>query len=393
MNIVFFVHAGFLDSQSMPRFARMLEDGMLSRGHSVDTWSPRPVFFRLPLPKTLKKWMGYIDQYIVFPREVKQRLKRVDKNTIFVFTDNALGPWVPLIAHLPHAIHCHDFLAQRSAMGDIAENKTGWTGRQYQRFIRKGYSKGKNFISVSHKTSDDLHKFLNEIPPRSEMVYNGLNQSFVQKDPMQCRRQLTQLFGIGLEAGFILHVGGNQWYKNRLGVIEIYNAWRQLSKHELPLLLIGEQASEEILSAFEQSPFKIDIHLLAGVADENVRSAYSAATVFLFPSLAEGFGWPIAESMAAGCPVITTNESPMTEVAGNAGFQIDRRPSSQNEVADWATKSAKVVEEVVSLSASERDQAIEKGLLNVKRFESSTALNEIEKIYSGIIADYQNSQS
>lgn len=388
MNIVFFVHAGFLDSQSMPRFANMLADGMIERGHSVKIWSPQPRFMRLPLHKKIKKWMGYIDQYLVFPQKVKKLLKQYPKDTIFVFTDHALGPWVPLVAGFPHVIHCHDFLAQRSGLGEFSENITGWTGRQYQRFIQRGYSEGKNFISVSQKTRDDLHKFLGFIPPCSEMVYNGLNQSFMPNDPQLEGNLLSKKIGIDLSPGFILHVGGNPWYKNRLGVMEIYNAWRSFSKLKFPLLLIGDQPSEELLMALSQSSFKSDIHFLSGIEDEYVRLAYAGASVFLFPSIAEGFGWPIAEAMASGCPVITTNEAPMTEVAGNAGFQIARRPYNKKAALDWAVESAKVVEQVLTLSPGERSIAIGKGFMNAKRFDSKHSLDKVEIIYNYILLSY-----
>jgi glycosyltransferase involved in cell wall biosynthesis len=81
-----------------------------------------------------------------------------------------------------------------------------------------------------------------------------------------------------------------------------------------------------LTKSLESSPYKADIHWLSGIDDEHVAHAYSGAAVFLFPSLGEGFGWPIAEAMASGCPVVTTDEAPMTEVAGEAGFLIPRRP-------------------------------------------------------------------
>src|SRR5215208_2592457 len=98
-----------MNTQSMPRFAKMLVDGMTERGHSVQQWKPRPFFYRIPANSLLKKWLGYIDQFLVFPFMVRFRLKKKPSNTLFVFTDHALGPWVPLIAHYPHVIHCHDF--------------------------------------------------------------------------------------------------------------------------------------------------------------------------------------------------------------------------------------------------------------------------------------------
>src|SRR5437763_1072894 len=102
----------------MPRFATMLSDGMKQRGHTVELLTPSPRFYRLPVPAYIKKWFGYIDQYILFPRAVKKRLKKMHQECLFIFTDQALGPWIPLVKDRPHVIHCHDFLAQRSALGE-----------------------------------------------------------------------------------------------------------------------------------------------------------------------------------------------------------------------------------------------------------------------------------
>src|SRR5688500_6220233 len=115
MNFVFFAHADFLKHQSMPRFSGMLATGMRERGYKVETWSPKGRFVRIPGTKLMKKWLGYIDQFILFPMTVRSRIKKCTPDTLFVFTDNAQGPWVPLVSDRPHAIHCHDFLAQRSA--------------------------------------------------------------------------------------------------------------------------------------------------------------------------------------------------------------------------------------------------------------------------------------
>src|SRR5688572_27791450 len=87
MNIVFFTHPDFLGHVSMPRFSGMLFQGMEKRGHKATIWSPKPRFFNLSVSKSLKKWLGYIDQYIVFPLEVRRRLKSCPANTLFVFTD------------------------------------------------------------------------------------------------------------------------------------------------------------------------------------------------------------------------------------------------------------------------------------------------------------------
>jgi glycosyltransferase involved in cell wall biosynthesis len=389
MRIVLIGHPLSLGSQSMPRFSNMLEEGMKARGHSVEVWNPSLYLYRLPVGK-MKKWLGYIDQYLVFPLVASARIRSSLSDTLFVVTDHALGPYVPLVANKPHVIHCHDFLAQRSALGEIAENPTSLTGRKYQSFIRKGYSKGKNFISVSEKTRSDLKEFLGRQPELSEVVYNGINETFTPLPVVSSRATFGKQVGLDLSAGYLLHVGGNQWYKNRAGIISLYDKWRVRYQAALPLLLVGEAPSAEVLDAYEASAYKHDIHFLTKVSDKSICMAYAGAAAFLFPSLAEGFGWPIAEAMASGTLVLTTNEAPMTEVAGDAAFLIDRMPMDKSLRESWATDSAAVLQNCLNLSEQDREKAIEKGFKNVARFNLEIALNEIESIYKAILVPTSN---
>jgi glycosyltransferase involved in cell wall biosynthesis len=365
----------------------MLADGMRSKGHHVNIWAPKAKFQKLSSNPTLRKWLGYVDQYLIFPREVRRQAKRCVSDTLFVFTDQALGPWVPLVVNRPHVIHCHDFLALQSAQGEIPENPTSWTGRQYQELIWRGFAKGKHFVSVSQKTKTDLHRYLPVEPSSSDVVYNGFHQPFMQHDQLASRRTFGERIGLDLTSGYILHVGGNLWYKNRSGVIEIYDAWRSTENRKLPLLLIGEAPSNELLLKQRLSPHHADIHWLTGIPDEFIRLAYSGASVFLFPSLGEGFGWPIAEAMASGCPVITTGATPMTEVAGEAAYFIPRRPMDPLLVAKWAKHAASMVEKIVNLSESERQAVVDAGIKNSKRFDTQHALDQIEKIYVRILQE------
>lgn len=369
----------------MPRFAAMLSEGMKKRGHIVELLSPEPLFFKLPVPAQFKKWFGYIDQYLIFPGSAKAKLSSYPSDTLFVFADQALGPWVPLVADRPHVIHCHDFLAQRSAEGQLPENPVGWTGVQYQKYIRSGYLAGKNFISVSKKTQSDLHEFYGNVPPLSEVVYNGLTGEFLYGNIVAMREQISSSAGVDCLKGYVLHVGGNQWYKNRRGVVEIYSEWRNNHDRNIPLILIGAKPDGRLQEAISKSGYQNDIHCLSGISDGVLKVAYAGASVFLFPSLAEGFGWPIAEAMAAGVPVITTNETPMTEVAGDAAVMINRRPVRPALVAQWALESAWALEKVLSATAEERDHQIARGFENVKRFDPGVTLDLIEAYYVKVL--------
>lgn len=369
----------------MPRFTNLLATGMQQRGHTIEIWSPQPLFHKLPIPASKRKWLGYADQYLMFPHQVRTRLAAIPRDTLFVFTDQALGPWVPLVSNRPHVIHCHDFLAQKSALDQYPENKISWSGRYYQKFIRRGYTCGKNFISVSQKTQLDLHSFLEKEPLLSEVIYNGLNNNFAPYNPEKSREFFSSATSLDLQNGYILHVGGNDWYKNRRGVIEIYEVLRLKYQFDLPLIMIGSKPSPYLLELHAQSSYRHDMHWLSNISDDILRFAYAGATVLLYPSLAEGFGWPIAEAMACGCPVITTDEAPMNEVAGSRGFYIPRRPNNNSLVVEWAEKAAEVVMEVCSLSLNRRAEVVSAGLLEAERFCIKDYLLLIEQHYYKIL--------
>jgi glycosyltransferase involved in cell wall biosynthesis len=386
MKIILFTHPTFLDSQSMPRYANMLLEGMKQKGHEVEIWKPTPFFYRIPLNNFFKKWLGYIDQFFLFPLEVKFKLRHCTKETLFVFSDQALGPWVPLVSSRPHIIHCHDFIALKSVRGIIPENPTSFTGEIYQNFIRRGFSKGKHFISISLKTQQDL-QLLHKGPIETSVVcYNGLSRPFAPLNMDLSRAVLGSKVKIDLINGYVLHVGGNQFYKNRKGVIEIYTKWRSNSTAIVPLLLIGSAPSGEVDEAYQKSIFKGDIHFITGLSDDCINAAYSGASCLLFPSLEEGFGWPIAEAIACGCPVITTNEAPMTEVIGKANFfLIPRRPFDELLVQDWSFEASKQISKIILLSDEEKKVYVDAGLETVKRFDTNLSLDQIEKVYHLIL--------
>lgn len=382
MKIVFITHPPFLTSASMPRFAAMLAVGMEERMHDVQIWSPSPWFYNLPFPRSLKKWLGYVDQYVIFNLILRYRVKRQPMDVLFVLVDHALGPWVPIVANRFHVIHCHDFLAQKSAMGLIKENRTGWTGRLYQRYIRHGYLSGRNFISVSKKTNEDLLSFHKGCEMNSFVVYNGLSKNYLTGATTSS--SITN-HASESKSGFILHVGGNQWYKNRVGVIQIYDSWRSRYSGRLPLYLVGAPPDKKLLLQYESSNYKDDIKFFTSLDDAEVKELYTNASVFLFPSLDEGFGWPIAEAMAAGALVITTNQAPMTEVCGEAGFKIPRKPDDSGDISSWLLESAYVLNSVLDLREDKKREAILAGLRNAKRFNPDLALTEIETIYLKLV--------
>lgn len=369
----------------MNRYTTFLSNGFTSKGHIVDIYAPKSILGKSNLPKKVKKWLRYIDTFVLFPIWLRQKTRNQPKSTLYILTDQALGMWMPILKSKNHVVHCHDFIALKSALGQIKENPTSWSGRQYQRLIRKGFSKADNFICISKNTRQELIQFLNKRPNRIEQIYNAIDPMFKPGDTIIARKAIAKFLKKDVDNGYLLHVGGNDFYKNRTGVIDLYNAWRKLTNSPLPLLMIGYEPSLTLQQRYEASPYKKDIYFLVRIENSLLLNAYQGASLFLFPSLTEGFGWPVVEAMASGCPVITTNAAPMNEVGGTAAIYIERCPSPES-VLQWANESAKVIESTLQLSKEERETLIQKGVYQSKTFGEEAILNKIETFYKSITA-------
>lgn len=389
MNLVFYSHPTFLGLRSQAHFARMLVEQCRTRGHTVALRQPSATVRARVRSGPLAKWAGYVDQYLLFPRAMREQMRHDPRDTLYVFCDQALGPWVPHAASRPHVVHCHDLLALRSALGDIAENPTSATGRVYQRFIRWGFRHARHFISISHKSRADLHHFGGVEPHTSEVVYNGLNHPY-QPLPIEAARQRLRDAKLPVdERRCVLHVGGGQWYKNSAGVVHLYARYAEAvlrgGGRPLPLWLVSPPPGTATESALASLPRDAEVRFFRGLDADTLEALYSYAEVLLFPSLEEGFGWPIIEAMACGCPVITTGEAPMNEVGGDVAAYLPRLRRG-DDVQLWAQVGAQLLMDLLNRPVDERARQAERGHAWVRQFAADTAIDNYLSIYQRVLA-------
>ncbi|MES2840034.1 MAG: glycosyltransferase [Pseudomonadota bacterium] len=385
MRIVLFTHPSFMASQSMPRFASMLQHAYQALGHEVEVWSPTALVHAWVPTGRLSKWAGYIDQYLLFPLWVRRAAAREPADTLFVMADQALGPWVPLVKHRPLVVHVHDLLALRSALGEVPQNPTRFTGRLYQRYIRHGFAQAQHFICISQRTLDDLQRVGDVAPVTCKVVHNGLNQRFSRTPALEARALLRRA-GLSVpDAGLLLHVSGNQWYKNVAGVIHIYAQYATSRADPLPLWLVGVPQTDAVREALADVPAQGQVHFLYGIDHALLQAAYSLSRAFLFPSLAEGFGWPIVEAQACGCPVITTDDAPMNEIGGP---HTDYLPLLRNtdDMAFWAACGARVLEKLLNEPAQAQSERTDACMAWSRHFEPERAIAAYLQIYEGVMA-------
>jgi glycosyltransferase involved in cell wall biosynthesis len=183
---------------------------------------------------------------------------------------------------------------------------------------------------------------------------------------------------------FLFHIG-NTWYKNRLGLLAI---WEHLHQLGLPQHLVLVGTADAALEAWlEQRPqLRPWLHGLEHTSDEVVVALYNLAAALLFPSHAEGFGWPILEALACGCPVITTNRPPMTEVGGEAVTTIPPAPPPPEPLEAWARQGAQQLIKVLTRSPAEQDRIRELGFAQVRQFELEPWLDQLESHYLNALA-------
>ena len=115
-----------------------------------------------------------------------------------------------------------------------------------------------------------------------------------------------------------------------------------------------------------------------------LQAAYSHARAFLFPSLAEGFGWPIIEAQACGCPVLTTDEAPMNEIGGPAVRYLPRLRVAE-DVHAWASNGACVLDDLLQTNEAQRERLAAEGIAWSQRFVADAAIDAYLRIYQRVL--------
>ena len=369
--------------ESMQRFSAVMERELSAAGVAVTVIRAESFFGRLkPGATGLGKWLGYLDKFLVFPRRLKRRigeLQRGSERTLVVhICDHSNSIYTRSLGDTAHVLTCHDMLAVRSALGEFARNPTRWSGRLLQRMIFRGMKGARKIACVSEATRRDVCRLVGVGGERASVVRMGLNAAFAPVPIAQARaRVLAMMRGAGhspaAEARYILHVGGSPWYKNRAGVIEMFCELRRASDAgNLCLVMAGEPLGADLKKYVRDEDMARYVIELPGVAHEDLCALYSAAELLLFPSLHEGFGWPIIEAQACGCRVVTTGWPPMNEVGGDAAVYLD---------PDNLWSAVDILMNVLDVDDERKQAIIRRGYANAARYSTRQMTDSYCEIY------------
>ena len=181
-----------------------------------------------------------------------------------------------------------------------------------------------------------------------------------------------------LNGPFALYVGNIKPHKNLERLIDAFDLVRRGGFERLELLIIGDQISKfpRLRRAVDRHKLHKHVRFLGFVPDDTLAALYRLATVFVFPSLYEGFGLPPLEAMASGTPVVTSNRSSLPEVVGDAAVLVD--PYSASSIADG-------IQQVLS-DASLRQTLSARGLARARDFSWETSIRRIHEVYMDVAA-------
>lgn len=226
-------------------------------------------------------------------------------------------------------------------------------------------------IAGSKNTQRDLLKFFPNIKGKTTVIYAAAEESFRKIGNLErVKRKYT------LDFPFIFSLGILNPRKNFITLIKAFSKLKtQDLKHKL---VIGGKKGWRFEDIFQQARHLVrkgKIIFTDFIPEEDLPYFYNLADLFVFPSLYEGFGIPILEAMACGCPVITSNISSMPEVAGRAALFINN-PLDVDEIASK-------INQVLS-NPNLKKGLIKKGFVQAAKFSWERTARETIKVYEKV---------
>lgn len=238
----------------------------------------------------------------------------------------------------------------------------GLLQRKYYHFFMPRFARASaQLVAVSEATKADIVRTYGIASEKISVAYNAPADWF-RPLPEAAQAEIRQRFSQGRP--YFLFVGALQPRKNLANLLRAFDQFKTATgpeAAEAQLLIVGRKAwkAGPILDAYQQMGHQSAVHFTGRVADEELASLYAAALATVYVPYFEGFGIPIVEAQASGCPVLTSNVSSMPEVAG-AGGALFANPL---DVASIAAGLARLWQEPAL-----RQQLVARGQQNLTRF-------------------------
>jgi glycosyltransferase involved in cell wall biosynthesis len=240
--------------------------------------------------------------------------------------------------------------------------------------MRRSARQAKRVLTVSEASRQDILHYLKVAPDKVEVIFNALDERLATDPSPEELQRVRERFQI--DAPFILYAGNIKPHKNLDRLIEAFSILRRRGVEDAKLFIIGDEASK--YPALRRLVHRFQLHhhvrFFGFVPDAVLAALYRLASVFVFPSLYEGFGLPPLEAMAAGTPVVTSNTSSLPEVVGDAALLID--PMDAGAIADAVAR--------ILGDGTLRADLVRRGHARVQAFSWERSVSRVQAVYDEV---------
>jgi glycosyltransferase involved in cell wall biosynthesis len=328
-------------------FDRRFDGRYLTSKNMKGKWVPPPT--RLPFLMDLFFEVG-----------VPIALKRLKPNVFF-----SPDGWVSMSTKTPtvQVVHDLNFIHMPEHLPSM------WRKYYLERFPLF-IEKADHIITVSEFSKRDLMKELNVPESKISVVYNETADGFRPAADFGEMNHVQARFADGKP--YFLFVGLIHQRKNITGLMQAFALFKAQTGSDARLVIAGSKKwwTEELEETFIKNPYKTDIIFTGRVSDEDLQKIYRGALALVYPSFFEGFGIPILEAFKSDVPVITSNNTALPEVGGNAALYCD--PYLPESIAE----QMKALHNDKDL----RDLCIRRGRLQAQKFSWDTGAETVGQI-------------
>jgi len=230
------------------------------------------------------------------------------------------------------------------------------------RFRKKNYrsscEEATKIIAISAHVKQSLIDIYNIPAEKIDVVYMGAGSEYRQVDDSEQLQRANSKYG--LTRPFMYYPAATWPHKNHKKLLSALKLLRDMYNFDGELLLSGlsMQANNEIMREIQRLSLSSAVRTLGYIPSDDLPYIYNLARLIVFPSLFEGFGLPLIEAMACGCPVVCSNATSIPEIVGDSALMFD--PFSEKDMADklWRVWSNK--DEAEALKA--------RGFIRIKKY-------------------------
>ena len=299
-----------------------------------------------------------------------QRLNRIEAD-VYHLLDGSFAYALKRFHRKPLVVTVHDLIPVLQAEGKFPVSPPGQLARWLIQRNLEALQRQRYFCADSEATAHDLRQ---RVPSTTliDVVPLAIRDSLMVQRPLKIKAwEDRQVQG----ERYLFHIGNNGFYKNRQTVARVFI---ELAKEYPVKLVMAGAPPDEMIEQLLKDFIRQDKVIFVPYPDDTMLAQlYEQASILLFPSYYEGFGWPPVEAMAFGCPVVCSNTGSLPEVVGQAALM-----DAPNDVKGLAQHCRELLENHALVN-----QKVELGLRNIERFSHKKLASQLSSVYRKVKQD------